>query len=143
MNACKLVQGYGPLIGRLLLANLFIIAGYKKIAGFTATLGYMAGKMPAFDPSLMKVLLVLTILIELGGGLLILIGWQARWAAVIIFLFLIPVSYIFHAYWGLDADQMRMQFTQFQKNMAIMGGLLYIITYGSGPLSLGKNECHK
>ncbi len=139
-GACKWVQQYGPLIGRLLLSNLFIVAGFKKITGFAGTAGYMAAKMPSLDPSLIKFMLVLTIAIELGGGLMMLVGWQARWAATIIFLWMIPVTYLFHAYWGLPPDQMQMQFIQFQKNMAIMGALLLIVAQGPGAYSLGKRQ---
>lgn len=140
-GACKWVQQYGPLIGRLLLSNLFIVAGFKKITGFAGTAGYMAAKMPSLDPNLIKIMLVLTIAIELGGGLMILVGWQARWVATIIFLWMIPVTYLFHAYWGLPPDQMQMQFIQFQKNLAIMGALLLIVAQGTGPYSLGRDNC--
>ena len=141
MMACKWAQQYGPLIGRLLLSNLFIVSGFKKITGFAGTAGYMAAKMPSLDPSVIKILLVITIAVELGGGLMVLLGWQARWAATALLLWMIPVTYIFHAYWGLPQDQMQMQFINFQKNMAIMGGLLYIIAQGPGRYSLGKDNC--
>ncbi len=141
MDACKWVQQYGPLIGRLLLANIFLVSGFKKIAGFAGTAGYMASKMPALDPGIVNVLLGLTILVEAGGGLMMLLGWQARSAAFAIFLWMIPVTMIFHAYWGLPPEAMQMQFIQFQKNLAIMGGLLYIVAFGTGPYSLGKGRC--
>ncbi len=141
MNACKWGQQYGPLLGRLLLANIFIVSGFKKIAGFAGTAGYMASKMPALDPAVINVLLVLTILVEAGGGLMILLGWQARWAAFAIFLWMIPVTIVFHAYWGLPPEAMQMQFIQFHKNLAIMGGMLYIMAFGAGPYSLGRDRC--
>lgn len=143
MNACEIAKKYGPPLGRLLIANIFIVSGLHKIStsGFAGTAGYMASKMGGLDPTLVKALLVVTIAIELGGGLLILLGWQARWAATAILLWMIPVTGIFHAYWGLPADQMAMQMIQFQKNLAVMGGLLYIIAFGPGALSLGKDKC--
>ncbi len=141
MNACEIAKHYAPLAGRLLIANIFIIAGYNKIVGFAGTAGYMASKLGGLDPTLVKILLVATILIELGGGLLILIGWQARLAATAILLWMVPVTLIFHAYWGLPADQLRMEMIQFQKNLAIMGGLLYIVGFGPGVFSLGKDKC--
>jgi putative oxidoreductase len=140
-GACKWAQQYGPLIGRLLLSNLFIVSGFKKITGFAATAGYMAAKMPALDPNLIKIMLIVTIAIELGGGLMILVGWQSRWAAATIFLWMIPVTYLFHAYWGLPPDQMQTQFIQFQKNMAIMGALLFVVAQGPGAYSLGRDNC--
>lgn len=130
MPDCSLLQKFGPLLGRTLLAVIFIIAGWNKIGGFENTAAYMAGKgLP-----LSEVLLVLTIIIELGGGLLILIGWQARWAALALFLFVGVVSVIFHPFWA-DPEE----FNSFFKNIAIMGGMLYIVTYGSGPYSLDKS----
>ena len=141
MNVCELAKQYGPLVGRLLIANIFIVSGFKKIAGFAGTAGYMASKLGGLDPTLVKILLVATILIELVGGLLILIGWQARLAATAVLLWMIPVTWLFHAYWGLPADQMQAQFIQFQKNLAIMGGLLYVIGFGPGAFSLGRDKC--
>lgn len=129
---CQLLKQYGPLLGRSLLAMIFIIAGFNKMTGFEETAGYMAGKGLPFT----EVLLVLTIIIELGGGLLILIGFQARWAATAIFLFLIPVTVVFHPVWS-DSGQ----FNSFFKNLAIMGGMIYIMVFGSGPHSLGNSHC--
>jgi putative oxidoreductase len=141
MNLCELAKQYAPVVGRLLIANIFIVSGFKKIAGFAGTAGYMAAKLGGLDPTVIKILLVATILIELVGGLLILIGWQARLAATAILLWMLPVTWLFHAYWGLPADQMQAQFIQFQKNLAIMGGLLYVIGFGPGAFSLGRNKC--
>lgn len=129
---CNMLKQYGPLAGRILLALIFILAGYGKINGWDGTLGYMASKglpMP-------EVLLGLTILVELGGGLLLLLGFQARWAALALFLFLIPVTLVFHPFWA-DPEQ----YNAFMKNLAIMGGMLYIMTYGSGPYSLQQEKC--
>lgn len=124
----------GLLVGRILLALIFILSGYGKIAGFEGTAGYMASKgLPLVD-----ILLVLTILVELGGGLLIAIGYKARWAALAIFLFLIPVTAIFHNFWAVDPEQMRTQLIQFQKNLAIMGGMLYIVFAGPGAYSVDR-----
>lgn len=133
------MQKFLPLFGRVLLALIFIIAGLHKISGFDGTVEMMAGRgLP-----LPQVLLVATILIELGGGLMILLGWHARWAALAIFLFLIPTTLIFHAYWSVDPSQPLMvknQMNQFMKNLAIMGGMLYVVAYGSGPFSLKKSN---
>ena len=82
-------------------------------------------------------LLVATILIEAGCGLLILIGWRAREAALLLFLFLIPVTLIFHGFWSIEDLTARAQEQRaFMKNLAIMGGVLMIAGLGAGPLSL-------
>lgn len=137
MNICTLSQQYAPLVGRLLIASIFLISGFKKIFGFAATAGFMASKgLPVADA-----LLAATILIEIGAGLMLVVGWQARWGATALFLWMIPVTYLFHAFWAVPEAEVRMQTIQFQKNLAIMGGLLYIIAYGSGPFSLRKEKC--
>lgn len=133
---CALIKQYGPLIGRILLSAIFILAGFNKINGFEGTAAYMTAKgLP-----MSEVLLVLSIMIELGGGLLILVGWQARWAATAIFLFIIPVTLVFHPFWSFEGQQAMLQYHNFMKNLAIMGGMMYIMVHGSGPLSLYKKS---
>ena len=129
------IQQIAPLFGRILIAFIFIPAGIMKITGFGATAGYMASKgLP-----MVNILLILTIIIELGGGIMVLLGWRASEAALVIFLFLIPVSVVFHGFWGIE-DPGGVQMRMFMKNVGIMGGLLIIAGMGSGPLSLGGNK---
>lgn len=137
-SLCQLAKQFGPLIGRTLLALIFVMAGFNKITGFAGTAGYIASKgLP-----MAEVLTVLTIIIELGAGLLIIIGWQARWAATAIFLFLIPVTFIFHAFWTVtDPQAQYMDMLMFMKNLAIMGGMLMIVAFGSGPYSIKNDNC--
>lgn len=132
----EIVRMYGPLVGRVLLALIFIIAGFGKITGFEGTVGYMQ----AYNVPMTQVLAVLAIIVELGGGLMIAVGWKARWAAAAIFIFVLIASFIFHAFWAVPADQAQLQNIMFMKNLAIMGGMLYIVVYGSGPLSVDKNR---
>ncbi|MGH8546863.1 MAG: DoxX family protein [Gammaproteobacteria bacterium] len=128
------VQPLGLLVGRVLLALIFIGSGFSKITGFAGTAATMAAKgMP-----MVEVLLIIAILIELGGGLLLALGYKAQWAALAIFLFLIPATLIFHAFWAVDPEQVKMQLIQFQKNLAIMGGMLYVVFNGPGRMSLDR-----
>lgn len=138
---CRLTQQFGPLLGRVLLANIFLVSGFYKLTGFGKTAGVMTAKMSGIPPDLITVLLVVTIAVELGGGLMLLLGWKARWAATAIFLWMIPVTYVFHAYWAVPPEQMQMQFIQFQKNLAIMGGLLFVAAMGPGAYRLGRDDC--
>jgi len=85
-----------------------------------------------------EVLLIIAILIELGGGLLLAVGYKARWAALAIFLFLIPATLVFHAFWAVEPEQVTMQLIQFQKNLAILGGMLYVVFNGPGRMSLDR-----
>lgn len=134
MKVCNLITQNGPLIGRILLALIFILSGFNKISGWDGSLGSMASK----GIPMTEIFLGLTILIELGGGLMIAFGLYARWAAFAIFLFLIPVTLIFHPFWA-DPEQMN----SFMKNIAIMGGMLYIMTYGSGSYSIKDSPCER
>jgi putative oxidoreductase len=129
------LRAWGLLLGRILLAYIFVVDGYGKIGNFAGTAKYMAAKgMPLVEP-----LLVAAIAIEFGGGLMLAAGWKARWAAWAIFLFIIPTTLIFHAYWAVPPEQVMAQTIQFQKNLAIMGGMLYVALAGPGPLSLDKS----
>jgi len=125
---------FGPLAGRILLSIIFILAGYGKITGFSGTVNYMASHGLPFP----ELLLPFVILIELGGGLMLLVGWKARIAALALFLFTIPATLVFHAFWSVDPAEAQLQRIMFLKNLAIMGGMLYVMAYGPGPLSLDK-----
>ncbi len=115
------------LIGRALAAFIFLMSGVSKIQHFSGTAQFMASKgMPATE-----FLLVLAILIEVLGGLAIIIGYQTKWAAWALFLFMIPATLIFHTNFS-DPNQI----IHFLKNISMMGGLLYIAASGAGPLSL-------
>ena len=121
------LQNGSALVGRLLLALLFVLSGFQKITGYSGAAGYMASAgLP-----MIGLLLPLTILIELGGGLLLVIGWQTRWVALIVFLFLIPVTATFHNA-AVDPTQMVMLL----KNAAIMGGMLQLFAFGAGAWSV-------
>lgn len=137
MNAlCEAVKTYGPLAGRILLALIFVISGYNKLVGFDGTVGYIASKgLP-----LPQLAAAAAIAIELVGGVLLVIGWQARWAATAIFLFLIPTTLIFHAFWAAPAANLQMETIQFMKNLCILGGMLYVMAFGAGPLSVDNRK---
>lgn len=128
-------QPVALLVGRVLLAYMFIVSGWGKITGFEGAAKYMASKgMPMVEP-----LLVGAIIIELIGGLMLAIGWKARWAAWAIFGFVALATVIFHDFWNVPAEQVRLQTIMFNKNLAIMGGMLYVAFMGPGRLSLDKS----
>ena len=131
-NAWDSIRHYGPLAARVLLAQLFIVSGCGKIGGFAKTAVYMSG----MGLPLSNLLLVLTIALEVGGGLLLIVGWQARWIATAFFAFTFLTAVIFHPFWHADAASFGAQLNNFMKNLAIMGGMLYVMAYGAGPLSL-------
>jgi putative oxidoreductase len=110
------------LLGRVLLSAIFILSGLGKLPHFQAVAGMMAAK----GIPLASVALVVTLFIEIGGGLLVLTGYKAKFAALVIALWLIPVTLVFHHFWGIPADQQQEQMVNFLKNVAIMGGLLVL-----------------
>ena len=71
--------------------------------------------------------------------LLLVLGWKARWAAAVLFVFTALAALLFHNFWTVPADQAQIQMIMFMKNIAIMGGLLFVVLHGSGKLSLGKD----
>jgi putative oxidoreductase len=124
------------LVGRILVALIFIISGVGKITAYSGTAGFMASKgVPLVD-----VLLPLTILVELGGGLLIALGWKVRWAAAAIFLFLIPVTLVFHNPVGLPPAEAQQQTINLLKNLSIMGGMLCLFAFGPGSFGLDAKK---
>lgn len=120
------------LIGRILMAWLFIPAGFGKIAGFAGTVGYAT----SVGLPLPEVGVAVGLLIELLGGICLLIGWMVRPAAVALAVFTLVASFFFHAYWSLPADQAMMQQLLFNKNLAVVGGLLAFAAFGAGGLSV-------
>lgn len=112
------------LAARLLASAIFIVAGYGKVTGYDGTVQYMQ------SVGLPAALLPLVILLELGGGLALLLGFQTRLAALALAVFSIISAFIFHS----GADQM--QQIMFLKNFAMAGGLLAFVVFGAGRLSL-------
>jgi putative oxidoreductase len=120
------------LIGRVLIALLFVPAGWAKVVGFAGTVGYIQSQ----GVPLPEVAAAVGIAAELGLALLLLVGWQARWAALGLAVFTFVISFIFHNYWGVPAEQVMAQRGNFFKNMAISGGLLAFAAFGAGAFSL-------
>ncbi|HEY3049650.1 MAG TPA: DoxX family protein [Polaromonas sp.] len=125
------------LIGRVLLALLFVPAGFSKIGGFAGTAGYIASK----GVPLPELAVAAAIGVELGLGMLLLIGFQTRWAALGIAFFTAVITFIFHNYWAVPAEQAMMQQLMFFKNIAVVGGLLTVAAWGAGAWSVdGKRS---
>ncbi|MGJ3246672.1 MAG: DoxX family protein [Elainellaceae cyanobacterium] len=122
-------QTYIPLIARTFLTVIFLRSGISKLLSFSGTQETIAN---AGIP-LPVVALILTILFEIVGAVFVILGFKARWGALLLLLFIIPATLVFH-----NPVTTPEETTQFFKNLSIMGGLLFVISYGSGPLSLSK-----
>ena len=132
MTPSTSTQNTLSLVGRALIALLFIPAGFSKIAGFAGTAGYIASK----GVPLPEVCAAIAIAAELGLGLLILVGLQARLAALGLAIFTVVITFIFHNFWAVEAAQKMMQQQAFFKNIAVAGGLLLIAAFGAGGFSV-------
>lgn len=125
------VHDSAALLGRILLAWMFVPAGWSKIGGFGGTVGYATSAgLP-----LPEVGVAIALVIELIGGLMLLVGFGTRWAALALAIFTAVAAFFFHNYWALPADQQMMQQLMFGKNMAIAGGLLAFFAFGPGRFS--------
>jgi putative oxidoreductase len=118
------LERFGPLVGRIFISFIFLRSGFGKILDFDNIQSYMIDVgMPAT-----AFFLVIAIVIEIAGGLMILLGFKARTGALLLIVFLIPTTLIFHPY---ATDPL-----QFMKNLAIVGGLFGVAAHGSGPFRL-------
>jgi putative oxidoreductase len=123
-----------PLAGRLLIAAIFLVAGIRKVLGFAGTVGYFTKLgFPAADA-----FAVIAIIIELGGAALLIMGWRTRWVAWILVLFVAIATAMAHRFWEFDAAQFNNQLNHFLKNVAIIGGLLFVATFGPGRASVDR-----
>jgi putative oxidoreductase len=125
-----------PLVGRVLVSTIFIFSGLAKVMAFSMMTGFAASKgMPL--PSLM---IAGAATVEILGGLAVLVGLRAKIIGWILFAYLIPTTIIFHNFWTLQgADRMDGQ-AHFMKNVAIMGGLLFLAAFGPGAYSLDARQ---
>jgi putative oxidoreductase len=122
------------LVGRILVSVPFLVFGVMKLANFHGTVGYFAAlKVPMTTAAV-----AVAIIVELLGGLCLVIGFKVRFWAWIMFLYLIPVTFVAHRFWIFSGVARSQNEAQFLKNIAIMGGLLLLAAFGAGSLSADK-----
>jgi len=125
------------LLGRIFLVLIFLSSGIKKIFGFAGTAGYMASKgMP-----ITSVLLVGAIILLIVGGLSVLLGFKVKIGTLMLIVFLVPATFIFHNFWGVEEALKGKETINFMKNVGLIGGLLILHGSGAGKFSLdGRAE---
>jgi len=133
----KTFQSALNLIGRILIVALFLPAGLSKLTGFEGTLAYFASlgiPAPTFA-------LAATIVIEIIGGIALLVGYKTRLVAIILAIFTLAAAVTGHAFWAAPADAAFIAQLLFFKNIAVMGGLLVLASAGAGSFSIdGRKE---
>ena len=129
------VNNAAALVGRILLALIFLTSGFGKLTGFEGTVGYIASKgLP-----LPQVGAALALVVELAGSILLIVGYKARWAALALAVFTLAAGIFFHNYWALsDAAQIAANKINFWKNLSITGGMLMVFAFGPGRYSVDK-----
>ena len=121
-------------MGRIGLALLFLWSGYTKFAYMAPNVAYMrAYGMPAAE-----LLIWPAAAFEIVAGAMLVLGWKTRWAALALAGYTAIAAFVFHRYWSVPADQMLDQQTHFMKNVAIMGGLLFVFAHGSARFSVER-----
>lgn len=128
----KQLQNPLALVARVLMALLFVPEGISKIVDFAGTAAYIASAglpLPALG-------VVIAIAVEVGGSLVLLVGYQARWVALTMAIFTFAAGFFFHKFWAVPADQAALEHIMFFKDFAIAGGLLLMAAFGAGDWSL-------
>jgi putative oxidoreductase len=127
------LRGPVTVLGRLLLSTIFFLAAVgNKIPHFSDVAKVMeSAGVPA--PSF---LLVGAIVFLIVGSLSVVVGYQARFGAVLLLTFLVLATYFFHPFWRLEGHAQQEQMIQFMKNLSMMGAMLFIVANGAGPMSL-------
>jgi putative oxidoreductase len=124
------------LMGRLLLAALFLPAGLSKLSGFEGTVGYIGSVGLPFA----SVAAAAAVAVEILGSVALIVGFQTRIAAAVLAVFTLVASVFFHAFWGAAPEQAFMQQLLFFKNVGVMGGLLLLVSSGAGAWSLDAKK---
>ena len=123
------------LLGRVAIGALYVPSGYGKLmdpSRMTGMLGTKGWPVPG-------VFAIAAGIVELVGGIALIVGFKARCTAVALIVFTIIASLLAHAYWDLDGAARTAQYIQFYKNLAIIGGLLLVLARGAGPWSVDRH----
>jgi putative oxidoreductase len=130
-----MTRDLAALVARVLLVLLFLLSGVGKVMAFSGTVSYIASRglpFPALETAI-------AVAVELGAGLLLLVGWKTRWASMILAVFAVAAGLLFHAYWAdTDAAARTGDYINFWKNISIAGGFLMAFAFGPGNYSVDR-----
>lgn len=121
-----------PVLGRILLALIFVLAGIGKLGASAATVATMSKHGIPYADNLVWGVIAL----ELGGGILLIVGFLTRLVAAAFFFYLLALAVIFHAYWTMTGAQAHAEQAEFLHHLAMAGGMLFVVAFGAGPYSI-------
>lgn len=121
-----------PVIGRVLLAMIFVLAGISKLGAIATTSAHMASAGIPYANDLVWGAVAL----ELGGGTLLIVGFLTRLVALALFFYTLTLALLFHPYWSVAGAAARTQHAFFFGHLSMMGGLLFVVAFGAGPYSI-------
>jgi len=126
------ISKWTQFLGRVALGTIFLVSGAGKLVAWHGTVAYAASK------GVPELLLVIATVLELAGGIGVVLGYKTRWAAVALLVFLVPVTLVFHGFWAAAANEHRAQLVNFLKNLSIAGGALIVCAKGAGAFSIDE-----
>ncbi len=132
-----------PLLGRILIAWIFVISGIGKLSAIDPTAANMASHGIPYAGYLVWGVVAL----EIGAGIMLIIGLLTRLAAVALFFYTLTLAVLFHPYWALTGAAEHTQHAYFYEHLSMMGGMLFVVAFGAGPLSIdalifGRPKAH-
>ncbi len=133
----RLAADYGNifwLVGRVLIGAIFVQSGWEKLMDVNA----FAGQLASAGMPMTGVLAPIGAIVELVGGLAIVLGIATRYAALLMIVFVIAATLISHRFWSSPPDEVQIQMIQFAKNVAIIGGIMCVFVTGGGRYSLDR-----
>ena len=121
-----------PLLGRILIAAIFVLAGISQLGALDATSANMAGHGIPYPTDLVWGVVAL----ELVGGIMLIVGLLTRLVALALFFYTLTLAVLFHPYWTFAGAAERTQHAYFYEHLAMMGGMLFVVAFGAGPYSV-------
>ncbi len=138
MPAKNFLQDSVLLLGRVSISLLFIIAGFEKIINFSDAAAFITSQGLPYS----SILAFVAIILELGGGIMVLVGWKARIGGIMLFILAIPACWVLHSLWSVAPATVPNFFQNTLNEIALIGGLLYIIGCGAGSFSFDGRHQH-
>src|SRR2546425_12332794 len=128
------ISKWAQFVGRVALGTVFVVSGLGKLAAWSGTAAYAGSK------GVSGFLLAIATALELLGAVSVVVGFKARWGALALLIFLVPVTLVFHNFWAVPAAQQQVEMANFLKNLAIGGGVLIVFCRRAGSLTIQSSR---